>query len=85
MRYQKPHGQDAAVEREVALAAVPAPQANWQWAAGVAEFGLSLRNSKITPQANAGNALKRLQANLGNDPDGSRTELLLIVKRAMEL
>ena len=85
MRYQKPQGQNTAEEKEVALTTVPAPRANWQWAAGVAEFGLVLRNSKIAPQVSAGNAFKRLQANLGSDPDGSRTEFLLIVKRAMEL
>ena len=85
MWYLKPQGKDAATEKEFALTSVPAPKANWQWAAGVAEFGLFLRNSEIAPRANAGNAFKRLQANLGGDPDGSRTELLLIVKRAMEL
>ena len=85
MRYQKPQGKDAATEKEVVLTAVPDPRANWQWAAGVAEFGLVLRNSKIAPKADAGNAFKRLQANLGSDPDGSRTEFLLIVKRAVEL
>ena len=85
MRYQKPQGKNTAEEKEVALKTVPEPRANWQWAAGVAEFGLVLRDSKIAPQVNAANASKRLQANLGSDPDGSRTEFLLIVKRAMEL
>ena len=85
MRYQKPQGKNTAEEKEVALTTVPAPRANWQWAAGVAEFGLALRDSRIAPLVNVGNAFKRLQANLGSDPDGSRTEFLLIVKRAMEL
>ena len=85
MRYQKPQGKNTAEEKEVALTEIPAPQQNWQWAAGVAEFGLSLRRSKFAPKTTFGNAAKRIQANLGDDPSGSRAEFLLIVKRAAEL
>ena len=73
------------MEREVAVSALPGASANWEWAAAVAEFGLALRGSSNAPRANFERVEKRARKLLGDDPDGSRTEFLVLARHAGEL
>ena len=85
MRWQPPQVGGKAQEREVAVSACPETSANWEWAAAVAEFGLALRGSTSAPRASFERAEKRARKFIGEDPDGSRAEFLVLARHAGEL
>lgn len=56
-----------------------------RFAAGVAAFGMLLRDSEYKGTANYDATLKLLEGNLGNDAGGYRKELVELVKKAKSL
>lgn len=55
---------------------------NFRFAAGVAEFGMVLRNSAFKQGASFNQALQLAQSGLGQDTEGYRHELVSLVKNA---
>lgn len=55
---------------------------NFRFAAGVAEFGMLLRNSEFKQQASYKQALQLAQSGMGKDEEGYRHELVTLVKNA---
>ncbi len=58
---------------------------NFKFAAGVAEFGLLLRDSQYQQEASFDHVIKSAQEAIGRDPDGYRSEFLRLVKMAQFL
>lgn len=85
LRYQQPNGKTASVLEEFVLAKMPKSSENWQWASGVAEFGLLLRDSENKGNANFEKLRQRVKNNLGEDSNGERAEFLVMLKTASDL
>jgi Ca-activated chloride channel homolog len=88
LRYKRPDGDDSAL-MEVALpdegeAFADAP-ADFRFAAAVAAFGMTLRDSPYKGEADLARALAWARASLGDDTDGIRAEFVTLVERARRL
>jgi len=57
----------------------------FQFAAGVAQFGLLLRNSTYKHKAEYENTISLIQNNLGDDPYGYRAEFLSLIKKVKNM
>jgi len=57
----------------------------FQFAAGVAQFGMLLRNSEFKQKSGYNDVIKLVKNNLGNDPNGYRTEFLNLVKKVKNM
>jgi len=85
LRYQAPQGSTSRLlSQPLAGAAVPITQASadQQFAAGVAEFGLLLRQSAQRGSATYASAAQLAQAGRGPDPEGYRAELVRLAQLA---
>ena len=85
LRYQEPRGgASRLLAQPLGGAAAPIAQASadQQFAAGVAEFGLLLRQSAQRGTATFASAAQLAQAGRGPDPDGYRAELVRLVRLA---
>lgn len=85
LRYQEPRGGASRLLAQP-LAGVAAPiaqaSADQQFAAGVAEFGLLLRQSAQRGTATYASAAQLAQAGRGPDPEGYRAELVRLAQLA---
>jgi len=85
LRYQEPEGDAGSKLLEFVLPAQPEATENWGWASAVAEVALLLRDSPNKGNADYAAAIKRAQANVGDDPDGRRAEFLHLAAVARKL
>jgi Ca-activated chloride channel homolog len=88
LRYKQPDGDDSTL-MEIALrddgeAFADAP-ADFRFAAAVAAFGMTLRDSPYKGEADLAKALAWARASLGDDTDGLRAEFVGLVERARRL
>lgn len=58
---------------------------DFRFAAGIAEFGLVLRDSPYRAAASLDGAIRQLESAIGEDPDGSRDECVYLAKVARDL
>jgi Ca-activated chloride channel family protein len=88
LRYKQPDGDESAL-MEVALPddgqAFEAAPADFRFAAAVAAFGMTLRDSPHKGDADLAKALAWARASLGDDPGSFRAEFITLVARARTL
>ncbi len=85
LRYKKPDENQSHLITRAVQAKDPksrAPSANFQFASGVAEFGLLLRESPYRHNASYEQILQRARAARGEDPQGYRAEFIRLVESA---
>ncbi|QDV75227.1 YfbK domain-containing protein [Botrimarina mediterranea] len=90
IRYKQPEGgaskklefplEDAGDDMSVSDA-----DADFRWAAAVAEFGMLLRNSRHVGDGSFDTVLERARGAIGDDPQGYRAEFIDLVRRAKEV
>jgi Ca-activated chloride channel family protein len=88
LRYQEPQGSPSRLlALPVAGLAAPMEQAseNLRFAAAVAQFGMLLRESKHRGMATWKTTVQLAEEARGNDPEGSRAELVQLIKSAAEM
>ncbi len=85
LRYQKPEGDDPAIQMTFMPPREMPATINWNWAGAVAEFALLLRDSPLKGNADYEKLRLRAKDALGNDQDGKRAEFLKIVVTARDL
>ena len=88
LRYKQPDGDQSAL-MEVALPddgqAFDAAPSDFRFAAAVAAFGMTLRDSPYKGEADLAKALAWARASLGDDPGSLRAEFVTLVERACTL
>jgi Ca-activated chloride channel family protein len=88
IRYKQPEG-GASTKLEFPLVdtdkTLSEADADFRWAAAVAEFGMLLRNSKYVGDATFESVLEHARGAIGEDVGGYRAEFLDLVRRAKEL
>lgn len=87
LRYKEPNG-DASklLSRTVKRSDyVRYPSGDFAWASAVAEFGMLLRGSEYRGQASYEHALNIARSNIGNDPQGMRSEFITLIEIARDL
>ncbi len=81
IRYKAPQGSESKLmEEKILLGKVASPSQNFHWSAGVAAFGMVLRQSELRGSANTGLVLELLAMGKGIDPYGYRQELIGLVE-----
>ena len=87
LRYKPPQGSGSRLLGRVLESPVDGtvPSNAFRFAATVAEFGLCLRDSPCKGEADYDRAFEQVRQALGSDEEGSRFELLFLIKRAKEL
>lgn len=84
LRYKKPDGiKSKLIEIPVAAdyKAIKNVSPSFKFAAGVAGFGLLLRESKFKSNVNIKSVIQLTKDGLGNDPYGYRSEFISLVKK----
>ena len=84
LRYKKPKGMKSLLIEKPVLdtnVELEASSDNFRWAAGVAEFGLLLRNSEFKHKANYDQAIKLAESAKGLDLNGYRAECIELMRK----
>jgi len=88
LRYKQPrdsHSQEFAVSGPYSRSPIASASADLRFAAGVAEFGMALKDSRDKGSSSFEGAIARLASALDDDPDGRKAELMYLVKTARSL
>ncbi|WP_029038444.1 vWA domain-containing protein [Salinimicrobium xinjiangense] len=81
-RYQKPEGSKSILITETVKDAAQTMSADFEFASAVALFGMQLRESEFTNNANKDLVISLAEAGRGEDRDGYRAEFIRLVKTA---
>lgn len=87
-RYKQPDGDiSRLIEHPVRLGNTDIRKTSddFRLAAAVAQFGMILRHSEFRQQSSFGNILDLVKNNTGNDPEGLRSEFVMLVKKARSM
>lgn len=88
LRYKKPESNKSKLMEipvEVESLSIENTSVAYQFAAGVAQFGMLLRNSEYKHEAAYENTINLIKHNIGDDPYGYRSEFLSLVKKVKNM
>ena len=88
LRYKKPDGNKSKlIEEAISNKTVKLDQTsdNLRWAAAIAQFGLTIRNSKYVKKKDYQTIIANAEAAMGLDKNGYRAEALQLMQRMQEL
>ncbi len=88
LRYKQPEGESSQLRVFPLLdesTSFAESDADFRWAASMAEFGMLLRGSRFSGQASWSELLERAHAAAGEHPDPLREECLQMMRRAAQL